>query len=65
MRLHGRIGERDMTMNFGITLSNRGVLIGLCTARDLLVLADAVEASAVMDWSGAATRCSSIAGSMR
>ena len=41
-------------MNFGITLSNRGVLIGLCTARDLLTLADAVEASPVMDsvWCG-------------
>src|SRR5882672_8194516 len=41
-------------MNFGVTLSNRGVLVGLCTARDLLVLADAVEASAVMDsvWCG-------------
>ena len=33
-------------MNFGITLSNRGVLVGLCSARDLLVLADAVEACA-------------------
>ena len=32
-------------MNFGITLSNRGVLLGLCTPRDLLALADAVEAS--------------------
>src|SRR5258707_5655248 len=41
-------------MNFGITLSNRGVLVGLCTARDLLALADAVEASPVMDsvWCG-------------
>ena len=41
-------------MNFGITLSNRGVLVGLCSARDLLVLADAVEASPVMDsvWCG-------------
>src|SRR5258708_17970317 len=41
-------------MNFGITLSNRGVLVGLCSARDLLVLADAVEASSVMDsvWCG-------------
>jgi len=41
-------------MNFGITLSNRGVLVGLCTARDLLTLADAVEASPVMDsvWCG-------------
>jgi alkanesulfonate monooxygenase SsuD/methylene tetrahydromethanopterin reductase-like flavin-dependent oxidoreductase (luciferase family) len=41
-------------MNFGITLSNRGVLVGLCSARDLLTLADAVEASPVMDsvWCG-------------
>src|SRR5712671_8167034 len=41
-------------MNFGITLSNRGVLVGLCTARDLFTLADAVEAAPVMDsvWCG-------------
>jgi alkanesulfonate monooxygenase SsuD/methylene tetrahydromethanopterin reductase-like flavin-dependent oxidoreductase (luciferase family) len=41
-------------MNFGITLSNRGVLVDLTTARDLLALADAVEASPVMDsvWCG-------------
>ena len=26
-------------MNFGVTLSNRGVLVGLCSARDLLMLA--------------------------
>ena len=41
-------------MNFGITLSNRGVLVGLCTARDLLALADAVEAAPLMDsvWCG-------------
>ena len=41
-------------MNFGITLSNRGVLVGLTSARDLLALADAVEASPVMDsvWCG-------------
>ncbi len=41
-------------MNFGITLSNRGVLLGLCSARDLLVLADAVEACVAMDsvWCG-------------
>jgi alkanesulfonate monooxygenase SsuD/methylene tetrahydromethanopterin reductase-like flavin-dependent oxidoreductase (luciferase family) len=41
-------------MNFGITLSNRGVLVGLCSVRDLLALADAVEASPVMDsvWCG-------------
>jgi alkanesulfonate monooxygenase SsuD/methylene tetrahydromethanopterin reductase-like flavin-dependent oxidoreductase (luciferase family) len=41
-------------MNFGITLSNRGVLVGLCTPRDLLALADAVEASPALDsvWCG-------------
>jgi alkanesulfonate monooxygenase SsuD/methylene tetrahydromethanopterin reductase-like flavin-dependent oxidoreductase (luciferase family) len=41
-------------MNFGITLSNRGIPIGLCSARDLLALADAVEACPVMDsvWCG-------------
>ena len=32
-------------MKFGVTLSNRGVLVGLTTTRDLLNLADAVEAS--------------------
>jgi alkanesulfonate monooxygenase SsuD/methylene tetrahydromethanopterin reductase-like flavin-dependent oxidoreductase (luciferase family) len=41
-------------MNFGITLSNRAVPLGLCTARDLITLADAVEASPVLDsvWCG-------------
>jgi alkanesulfonate monooxygenase SsuD/methylene tetrahydromethanopterin reductase-like flavin-dependent oxidoreductase (luciferase family) len=41
-------------VQFGITLSNRGVLIGLCSARDLLVVADAVEASPLLDsvWCG-------------
>ena len=41
-------------MNFGITLSNRGVLVGLASARDLLALADAVEASPALDsvWCG-------------
>ena len=41
-------------MNFGITLSNRGVLVGLSSARDLLALADAVEASPALDsvWCG-------------
>jgi alkanesulfonate monooxygenase SsuD/methylene tetrahydromethanopterin reductase-like flavin-dependent oxidoreductase (luciferase family) len=41
-------------MNFGITLSNRGVLVGLAGARDLLALADAVEASPALDsvWCG-------------
>src|SRR6188768_1327062 len=52
VRFHG--GDRIVTMNFGITLSNRGVLVGLCTTADLLNLADAVEASPVMDsvWCG-------------
>ncbi len=41
-------------MNFGITLSNRGVLIGICSARDLLALADAAEATPLIDsvWCG-------------
>ena len=41
-------------MNFGITLSNRGIPVGLCGARDLLALADAVEACPAMDsvWCG-------------
>jgi alkanesulfonate monooxygenase SsuD/methylene tetrahydromethanopterin reductase-like flavin-dependent oxidoreductase (luciferase family) len=41
-------------VKFGITLSNRGVLVGLCSARDLLALADAVEACPLMDsiWCG-------------
>src|SRR5260221_9797860 len=41
-------------MNFGITLSNRGIRVGLCSARDLLALADAVEACPAMDsvWCG-------------
>ncbi len=41
-------------MKFGITLSNRGVLLGLCRARDLLALADAGEASPAFDsiWCG-------------
>ena len=41
-------------MKFGVTLSNRGVLVGLITTRDLLELADAVEASPLMDsvWCG-------------
>ena len=37
-------------MNFGVTLSNRGVLVGLTTPKALLQLADAVEASPHMDW---------------
>ncbi len=41
-------------MNFGVTLSNRGVLVGLTTTKALLQLADAVEASPHMDsvWCG-------------
>jgi len=41
-------------MKFGITLSNRGVVVGLCKPRDLLVMADAVEAAPVLDsvWCG-------------
>ncbi|MFK4583759.1 LLM class flavin-dependent oxidoreductase [Bradyrhizobium ottawaense] len=41
-------------LQFGVTLSNRGVLIGICTPRDLLAVADAVEASTQMDsvWVG-------------
>src|SRR6516225_1445620 len=41
-------------MNFGITLSNRGIPVGLCSARDLLALADAAEACPAMDsvWCG-------------
>jgi hypothetical protein len=51
-------------MNFGITLSNRGIPVGLCSARDLLALADAVEACPAMDSVWSATHCSSIAASM-
>src|ERR1700704_6459707 len=52
VRFHG--GDRIVKMNFGITLSNRGVLVGLCSARDLLVLAEAVEGCSAMDsvWCG-------------
>src|SRR5438477_3916601 len=41
-------------MNFGITLSNRAVPLGLCSVRDLLALADAVEACPALDsvWCG-------------
>jgi alkanesulfonate monooxygenase SsuD/methylene tetrahydromethanopterin reductase-like flavin-dependent oxidoreductase (luciferase family) len=41
-------------MRFGITLANRGVLLGLATPRSLLALADAVEAAPVFDsvWVG-------------
>ena len=41
-------------MNFGVTLSNRGILVGLTTTKALLALADAVEASPHIDsvWCG-------------
>ena len=41
-------------MRFGITLSNRGILLGLTTVPKLLALADAVEACPLMDslWAG-------------
>ena len=41
-------------MRFGITLSNRGILLGLTTVQKLLALADAVEACPLMDslWAG-------------
>src|SRR5487761_2536547 len=41
-------------MQFGITLANRGVLLGLTTVRELLALADAVEADPRFDsvWVG-------------
>src|SRR5260221_11571676 len=43
-------------MNFGITLSNRAVPLGLCSVRDLLALADAIEACPALDsvWCGGA-----------
>jgi hypothetical protein len=39
---------------FGITLSNRGILLGLTTVPKLLALADTVEACPPMDcvWAG-------------
>src|ERR1700710_2246050 len=54
VRLHGRDRGGPRAMKFGITLSNRGVLVGLCTTQDLLKLADAVEAAPLMDsvWCG-------------
>src|SRR5258705_1356505 len=53
VRLHGR-DRREGGVKFGVTLSNRGVLVGLTTTRDLLDLADAVETSPLMDsvWCG-------------
>jgi Luciferase-like monooxygenase len=46
--------QPDPIMRFGITLSNCGVLLGLATVRQLLALADAVEASPLLDsvWVG-------------
>ena len=43
-----------MTLRFGITLANRGVLLGMCTPRDLLRMADAAEACPRIDsvWAG-------------
>ena len=43
-----------MDLRFGITLSNRGVLLGMCTPRDLLHMADAAEACPLIDsvWVG-------------
>ena len=41
-------------MKFGVTLSNRGILLGLTTVPKLLALADAVEACPLLDsvWVG-------------
>ena len=41
-------------MNFGITLANRGVLLGLTTVPKLLALADAIDACPLLDsvWVG-------------
>jgi len=41
-------------MKFGITLSNRGILLGLTTVPKLLALADSVEACPLLDsiWVG-------------
>ena len=41
-------------MKFGITLSNRGILLGLTTVPKLLALADAAEACPLLDsvWAG-------------
>jgi hypothetical protein len=36
-------------MRFGITLSNRGILLGLTTVPKQLALADAVEAAPLFD----------------
>lgn len=44
----------NTTLKFGITLSNRGVVLGTRTPRELLALADKVEANALLDsvWVG-------------
>jgi alkanesulfonate monooxygenase SsuD/methylene tetrahydromethanopterin reductase-like flavin-dependent oxidoreductase (luciferase family) len=41
-------------MRFGITLANRGILLGLATVKDLLALTDAIEACPALDsiWVG-------------
>ena len=41
-------------MRFGITLANRGILLGLATVKDMLALADAIEACPLLDsiWVG-------------
>ena len=41
-------------MNFGVTLPNRGINLGICTSKDLLDLADMAEACPFMDsvWVG-------------
>jgi alkanesulfonate monooxygenase SsuD/methylene tetrahydromethanopterin reductase-like flavin-dependent oxidoreductase (luciferase family) len=43
-----------MRLRFGITLANRGVLLGMCTPRELLGMADAAEACPMIDsvWAG-------------
>ena len=41
--------QPDLRMHCGIILSNRGVLLGLNTVRQLLALADAVQASPLLD----------------
>jgi hypothetical protein len=46
--------QPDLRMHCGIILSNRGVMRGLNTVRQLLALADAAEASPLLDsvWAG-------------
>src|ERR1700741_3446236 len=49
-----RWGTLMPNMTFGITLSNRGVLLDLCTTDDLLALSDAAEGVPQIDsiWCG-------------